>query len=216
MVILGAALPALLLLVVTWFAWRGFGTAVQQSNAALTQRALESNRFAAQYVARTTGSELDRRFAAVRHMAESQEFIGALTEALANPEIAELLSKLSDPQRDEAELEQLRKEFRRHKVRETLRKKFVAWIPPEMLPPDAVASWFFCDANGLSVVREPPSQTIGKDYAWRSYFHGGPADEEKTWRPAEGEHLDKIRLSAVFRSQATQHWIVAVSAPVFA
>ena len=211
MMILGAALPALLLLVVTWFAWRGFGTAMQQSNAALTHRALESNRFAAQYVARTTGSELDRRFAAVRHLAASQEFIGALNEALKHPEIAELLGKLSDRQRDEAELEQLRQEFRGHEVLEKLQQKFVALIPPEMMPEEAVASWFFCDANGLSVVRVPPSQTIGKDYAWRSYFHGGPDDE----RRPEDDHVKTTRLSAVFRSQATQRWIVAVSAPVF-
>ena len=41
---------------------------------------------------------------------------------------------------------------------------------------EEVASWFFCDAQGLSVVRVPESRTIGKNFAWRSYFHGGPRD----------------------------------------
>jgi hypothetical protein len=64
-------------------------------------------------------------------------------------------------------------------------------------------------------VRVPEGTTIGKNFVWRSYFHGGSADREESWRPAPGAHLARTTLSAVFRSQATQRWIVAVSAPVF-
>jgi hypothetical protein len=78
-----------------------------------------------------------------------------------------------------------------------------------------VASWFFCDASGVSAVRVPESQTIGKNFAWRNYFHGGPRDYDESWRPKPGKNLDVTNLSAVFPSQATGHWIVAVTTPVF-
>jgi hypothetical protein len=61
----------------------------------------------------------------------------------------------------------------------------------------------------------PESKTIGRNYAWRSFFHGGLTDEATEWRPPPGAHLKDTRLSAVFRSQASGSWIVAVAAPVF-
>jgi hypothetical protein len=69
-------------------------------------------------------------------------------------------------------------------------------------------------------VREPSSETIGKNYAWRSYFHGmsprdGWKDYDPRWRPAPGEHVKKTELSAAFTSQASNQWIVAVTCPVY-
>jgi len=84
-----------------------------------------------------------------------------------------------------------------------------------------VASWFFCDPRGVSTVRvptpKPPRKsTVGNNYAWRSYFNGKPDDlEDRSWRPPPGEHLEETTLSAVFRSQANNQWIVAVSTPVY-
>ena len=65
------------------------------------------------------------------------------------------------------------------------------------------------------MVRVPEGRTIGTDFAWRSYFYGGQADMGKTWRPAPGQHVRGTTLSAVFRSQATSQWTVAISTPVF-
>jgi hypothetical protein len=61
----------------------------------------------------------------------------------------------------------------------------------------------------------PESNTIGRNYAWRSFFHGGLTDEAKDWRPPPGHYLKGTTLSAVFRSEASKYWIVAVTAPVF-
>jgi len=220
MVVLGAALPALLLLVVSWFAWQGFGAAVQQSDAALTDRALESNRFAAQYVARTAAYELGRRYRAVEQVASSGRLRELVIEALKDPELGKLLARLGDSQLDASQREAIRQEFLGNVKRRALQSEFRELIPPEMRPEEdereeEVASWFFCDERGVSTVRVPEGATIGKNFIWRSYFHGGSADREESWRPAPGTHLASTTLSAVFRSQATQRWIVAVSAPVF-
>jgi hypothetical protein len=220
MVVLGAALPALLLLVVTWFAWRGFGAVVQQSNAALSARALESNRFAARYVARTAANELGRRYRAVEEVASSARLRQLVVQTLSDAELGELLARLADPGLEEARRKELRGEFLGNAKRRALQRDFRELIPPEMRPEEndqteeEVASWFFCDEGGVSTVRVPEGTTIGKDFAWRSYFHGGPADLEESWRPQPGVHLARTSLSAVFRSQATQRWIVAASTPV--
>ena len=217
MMVLGAIGPALLLGVVTWFAWQGFATAVWQSNEALTDRALASNRFAAQYVARTAADELDRRFEMIGEVAESKSFRKLAAETLAKPEVQKLLVALSDPKRNVADLEPQRTVFCNRPDRKAMQRAFAALVGPSgpTQDGDRVASWFFCDANGVSMVRVPEGRTLGKNYAWRSFFHGGGSDMEETWRPTSGEHLKATSLSDVFQSKETTRWIVAVSTPVY-
>lgn len=219
--VLGAVGPAMLLAVVTLFAWRGFSAAIERSERALTARALESNGFAARYVARTAANELERRCEAVEQVASSERLRRALAETLGQPELQALLKRLSDPALDESQLEPLRQQFRQHPSRQRLQREFEALIPIPWRPPphrgssDEVASWFYCDANGISAARLPESLTLGKNFAWRSFFHGGIADRPRSWRPAPGEHLRRTKPSAVFRSQASDRWIVAIAAPVW-
>ncbi len=219
--ILGAVLPALLLAVVSWFAWRGFQAAVRESEQALTRRALKINRFAAMYVARAAKSELERRYAAVEQVAGSTPWRQAVAEVVRQPELARLLDDLSDPQKSEAELEPLRRRFRELPARKRLQEEFEALIPPRMRPAskgekekEEVASWFFCDAHGISTVRSPESATVGKNFAWRSFFCGGSSDRPRSWRPGPGQHIETTGPSVVFASQASGRWIVAISTPV--
>jgi hypothetical protein len=216
MMVLGAIGPALLLAVVSWFAWQGFRTAIKESDHALTAQALKSNQFAAQFVARTAAYELERRYQAVEHLARAESLQKALSEASQKPAFRSLLARLADPKLPEAEREKLRKQFREDPDRKALQKCFTSLIPPALRPreEEEVASWFFCDAGGISTVRVPEGKTIGKDYAWRSFFHGGLKDLDEKWRPPPGEHISGTTLSVVFRSQATSKWIVAVSTPV--
>ena len=58
-------------------------------------------------------------------------------------------------------------------------------------------------------------RTIGGDFAWRSFFHGGREDRLDTWRPVPDGHIKTTTLSDVFRSRASLCWIVAISAPVY-
>jgi hypothetical protein len=228
MMILGAVGPALLLLVVSVFAWQGANTAVRRSEQALVQRALDDNRLIADYVAGLAAMELQRRYDAVEQVANSPRLVQLLGETIEKPELGQIMEHLSDPGRGEKELEKelepLREKFRADPDRLAFQKQFEEQlIPSWMEPPKAeggdetgqVASWFFCDARGLSTVRAPQGKTIGKNYAWRSFFHGGDRDQrDRRWRPKPGEHLARTRLSAVFQSEASNAWIVAVTAPV--
>ncbi|MEE9603223.1 MAG: serine/threonine protein kinase [Thermoguttaceae bacterium] len=215
MMILGAAGPALLLLVGLFFAWQGFNSVIGKSDAALTARALDGNQYAARLVAQVAGYELERRWSAVERLAESERFRQALADTLNRPQTSELLEKLSDPSLSKEEAERLRRQFHDDPRRLQLEEEFEALFPPGMKPPEGVASWFFCDARGVAVLRIPRSTTIGKDFAWRSFYYGGPVDRQESWRPGPDEHVSETTLSAVFRSQASHRWIVAISTPVY-
>lgn len=227
MVLLGALGPALVLFVVALFAWSGFGTAVSRSNEALTEQALKSNALMADYVAALASKELVRRMHVVEQVAGSALFRHALAETVQTEELGTLSEQLSRPKQEQKELQSLRERFLSHPLRLKLEAAMDSAIPATMKPPDVesggedgeVASWFFCDARGVSTVRFPRRDaggktTVGKNYAWRSFFHGGERDREESWRPGPDEHLRRTMLSAVFRSQANGYWIVAVVTPV--
>jgi hypothetical protein len=76
-------------------------------------------------------------------------------------------------------------------------------------------SWFLTDSRGLQIARWPESKTTGRNFAWRSYFHGGKADQrDEHWRQVDGQRLRDTQLSAAYQSQSTNRWVVAVSTPV--
>ncbi len=218
LMMLGTIGPALLLAVMAWFAWQGFGSAVDESDAALTDRALKSNRFAAKFVARTAGNELERRYQAVedlaRQVAASDGFRRLLADVQADPELQALAREINEPEQTVAKQKELCREFGSRDKPRDLQEEFTRLLP-KSIQGGEVASCFFCDKRGIAMVRLPESETLGKNYAWRSYYHGGLRDgQDRQWRPDPGDRLDHTHLSAVFPSQATSQWIVAVSAPV--
>jgi len=220
MMVLGAVGPALLLAVVTWFAWMGFSGAVRQSNEALTRRALEAEGFAARYAARTTAYELERRFQAVEQLAQNPEWRRGLASALAQPDLQELLSQLSRPYLPAEESARLREQFLAHPARAAIQADLAERIPEAMRPggPNGIAAWFFCDARGVQTIRVPDTvgATIGANFAWRGYFHGGGADrDDVAWRPEPDDHIQTTTLSDVYLSRANGEWMVAISSPVF-
>lgn len=221
LVALGIVGPALLLLVFAYFVLRGFGTTVQQSREMLISRGLENNQLMARYVADLAGKELRRRFEAVEQLASNARFQELIRQVLRDPDMEELFRELSRPDLPEDQAESLRRRFRNHPLRAALQQQFNALLPPWMRPngeenvhAEDVASWFYCDPQGISTARVPESQTIARNYAWRSFFTGLEKDMPRDWRSPTGQHVTRTQLSAVFRSEANGQWIVAVTSPV--
>lgn len=77
-------------------------------------------------------------------------------------------------------------------------------------------SWFLTDAKGNQLWRRNfDPKTIGRNYAWRDYFHGlnqqfDPDRLNPDLRPISGRHV-----SLAFISQGTKRYMVALSVPVF-
>jgi len=215
LLILGAVGPALLLVVMSFFAWRAFGDAVMHSDAALVRSALDSNRFAARSVAENAANELLRRYDAVERAADNRELHRLMTAVLDDADLAPILDALNhaDVVDKAPEARAMRRSLRDHHAW----KELESWIVKHKTAADGqleTASWFITDNHGLQIARAPISQNIGRNFGWRTYFQGNAEDLSPTWRPGPDDHIQDTNLSAVFQSTTSNNWIVAVSRPI--
>ncbi|OHB74989.1 MAG: hypothetical protein A2W31_15660 [Planctomycetes bacterium RBG_16_64_10] len=217
LVVLGAVGPALLLLVMGLAAWWALQTIVSQADTALTRKALESKLFATQLAAKVAANDLERLCRAVEQVAHDAQLIELLATAVSDPTLGPLRQLLNRPDTGTADRtvsETTREQMRRHRQVQALQEHLNHLLKDPQLP--RVASWFVDDPQGLQLARSPwNDKTVGANWAWRTYFHGQPDDQPPSWRPPPGEHLRQTHLSSAFLSQATSHWILGVSTPVY-
>ncbi|HUY87794.1 MAG TPA: serine/threonine protein kinase [Pirellulales bacterium] len=186
LLVMGALGPFVLLIVMALFGWDAFETTVGESRDALLKRALESDRFAAQFVASTVARSIDHRWHVLEHAADDPEFRQLVTQAG---------SEASDsPQR--------------RRLQELLGKMHSRRTNAD------TASWFVVDARGRQIARSPvDTLTLDEDFARRDYFHGQGRELSPGAtgvKPIEAPHL-----SIVFVSEATGERTVALSVPIF-
>ncbi len=212
LVLLGAVGPALALLVISFVAWRGFEAVVKQSDETLRIRALESNHFAAQYVAKTVTNELDRRYRSIEEMAGSSRFQQLLDQTLADADLARLRRQLNEPKLSEEDRHTLREQFLVHPARQAIQLRLLSLFDDETEP--AVASWFVMDPEGLLLAAAPDTQRRGPKPGLARLLQRRRRSARSDWRPEPGEHVRETTLSSVFRTQPSNRWSVAISTPV--
>jgi hypothetical protein len=216
LLVLGAAGPLLLLLVMAGFAWSAFQQSVSATEEALTRRALENNQFAARFVAATAARQMELRWRDLEEAADDPAFQGlvekAAAEVYADKRVQEAmrhpggLPGVPEPSAGPPGGEKRRslqawiEEFDDH-----LRKHLEA-------PPN---SCFITDRHGRQLARAPllEGKTIGQDYSYRDYFHGQGRDF-----PLGTPGLEPLTLphrSIVFIGRADNQRMVAFSVPVY-
>jgi len=213
LVLLGFVGPALLLAIVSIFAWSSFETVMAESDEALQARAFESNLFAAKYVAKTVTNKLELYYRAVEEMAGSARFESLLEETIDDPEIVDLRRQLNSTHLDAEARDALRARLIDHPARKKLQERLQDLLHDESEPD--VASWFVTDPEGMQLARAPEHSTVGDNFSWRTYFHGGNEDYAEDWRAKPNEHITKPNLSSVFFSQVNDRWMVTISTPVY-
>ena len=213
LVMLGAVGPAIALVVMSLFTWQAFESVVEQSDQALRERVLEGNRYAAQFAAEVVANELDRRERTLESFSVSRRFQELLSATLGDPVLTTFREKLSDPELSDAERAEIRPKFLSDPTRLALQARLDEVLSDPRRP--TADSWFVTDSNGLQLARAPESTSIGKSYGWRTYFHGQRADKLTNWRPSPDDHILKTHLSAVYQSESTNRWQVAIATPVF-
>lgn len=191
LLILGALGPVLLLFLMAAVGWQSVLAARNASTAALSERALESCRFAARFVAAAASREVDRRWEKLEAVA-------------ADPALRVGLVALADPEEHPGAHAAIQEQIQRL-------LEEAAGSNTDL----AATSWFLSDASGLQWARTPRSDTIGKNWAHRDYFHGlgrelSPNQDPALIRPIRAPHR-----SAVFNSKATGTLTVAFSVPVW-
>ena len=125
-----------------------------------------------------------------------------------------MAAQLGDPARQNPDPETLN-QLQSH----PLRKAIQHWTARLPLAGDRPAfAWFVLQSAGLQIARHPEAEggekTIGENYAWRAYFHGGERDRERSWRASQGQHLRGSHLSPPFLTEFTDEWVIVISTPI--
>ena len=136
LIIFGTILPIVLLAIMGIFVTWAFHDAFRAGIQALTQSALESERFAAQSVAKNAEYELVRRKNAVEDVAWDPDFRKLAAEVTASPEWIALTEKLKDPAISDRELAQVQTQFINLPGRIKIQNAMEALIPDEFCPED--------------------------------------------------------------------------------
>jgi serine/threonine protein kinase len=201
LLILGLALPALVLLVMAGFAVLGINDLIRWSHEQIAGLAQKSNHFAAESVAQRIALDLDKRWRILERYARKKDFQEQLTryqEASAGSAKRKAAQRWIQQWLDTAYTD----------FRDVLREQGPAY------------SWFVSEATqGIQVARHPYSdRTVGKPWWQRDYFHGlGQTIKDKD--AYERKHdiprpITRPHRSVVFVSQASHTYCVAFSVPV--
>lgn len=187
LLVLGAIGPAVLLAVLSWFAWSVYRTSVRESDEALATKTLRTNDYAAQFVAGAVAGQINRRWISLEQQADDPDIRARLARVTASG---------SMPSDEEQQFLQswLAKAGQRHSDLEA-------------------ASWTMMDGRGTQIARVPAEKkTLGRNYSFRDYFNGRGELPEGT---KDVEPIRAAHLSNVFVSDSTGDRKVAFSVPVW-
>lgn len=236
MMTVGLLGPLLVLFIAGMFSWRGYQSAVSDTEAGYRQWAGENNQFAARLAAEKVTGEIGKYFIIVRSEALEPELHQILDPLLAPEsggeeaaEIMRLMRTIQDPARPDSERKQAKATFLDHPERKKLNDYLQQRLGIYLAAQDdrhapKFASAFVVDplGNQLAVAFDDgrtEGATLGGYVGHRSYFHGGAADSSQRTGPlAGGEqplHLQDTQLSAIFKSSSQKVWKVAVSTPIY-
>jgi serine/threonine protein kinase len=214
LVTLGFVGPALLMLVMLLAGYNGYRNSVGSAKHGVAQKAVESNRFAAEFVSQAVAHQLDRYILAARRVSEDRTFQDLLASTVEDENLVPSLEQLRDPTADLDELKPTRQLFVEHEARAPLQDRMEAILHDPEHP--RAASWFVNGPRGVQIAsafHKPPRKSPkGKYFGYRTYFTGLAADSTKTEPPPA--HVTKTHLSAIFKSTASYTWKVAISTPV--
>ena len=216
LVLLGLVGPLLLMLISAVFGYRVYLRAMNESTELAKAGTIDSNLWAAESTAKVVANELDKRFAALDVIANDEVFLGHLRETLAAASLAEPLDQLAQAPQAPPEMERWRQAVLHDASRADLQSYMESLLADKRFP--YAASWFVTSPRGtmlaasFHVMPAEEDLPVGKNYSYRTYFHGGERDfepDERILQPIQEAHL-----SALFQSTATKTWKVAVSRPV--
>lgn len=228
LMLLGILGPILLLIATGIFASRTIGRATNSTREALRKEALNSNGLAAKFASRTLESELERYFRLCRDEMDSSEFRQTLQATLADPAVRRDLKIIADQGTSAMALKMVdtRESLLDLEPKIALDEYLAERLSNYTSAPSGkrvprLASMFVTDASGtiFSIAYDRPvprdQNSGGRNYAYRTYFHGQKNDLPKNTPITSIQPLDHMQLSAAFQSTATGLWKVAISAPLY-
>ncbi len=229
LMLIGFVGPTLLLTIMAIFGLRGYDRAVRQSEYMVTIKARENNAMTARLAASSIEGEIYRYFVLIEREAGQSAFQSTFNLVVQS----DIVKNISDPDISFEERDRLRPSFTADETRQALNDYLQSRLDEflgklsENERELKIASFLVVDVSGrmLAVAydHDKPSRSIGWNYAYRTYFHGGPADLQYADQtlpqfkqtPVGIKPIRKTHFSAAFRSTTTGLWKIAVSTPIF-
>jgi serine/threonine protein kinase len=207
MISLGIAGPAVLLLALVPIAFLATDNAVFQAEKLTSKLTLDSNLTAAKVLARSLATDIEDRRQFLITLANDE--LSSDDATVNGKHLRELIADAAGKPRESPE----------RKALEGLLLEYKQFVDERRRKSDGTldSSWFLTDATGVQLWRDPPDErTIGRNYAWRDYFHGRNVDYPRDQVPADIKPIREPHVSLPFRSTAEgQRLKVAITAPVF-
>ncbi len=222
LMLLGIVGPLLLLTAMGIYAARSISQSRQKFTTALRAASHDSNLFAAKFAASTLESQVQNYFDLAANEASRSELLDALRPLLQDPEFTAMRDAVA-----EGSAASVRDAFLDHPQRmavdRLLEERVSHFLRRHALHEQAphLATIFLTDERGtiFAMGYENPvpreHQSTARNFAFRSYFHGGHGDLPRGVKPGEIEPLDHTHMSAPFLSTSTNLWKVAVSTPIY-
>jgi len=219
--ILGVLGPMFLLIMMTVFGSYWYGRTIQEARTAVRDRVHESNAWVAKHVARSIEEEIARYFEVIESESLSPEFLEHFADTEKLPTLATLYNTASDDAALTDQRDLFIEDPQRHQLRDYLQQRLNQRLDNLKQNPNSpkFASLFALDRRGtiLAVAYDQSvtTRSVGKNYCFRTYFHGGNKDKPRDVRTPETKPISQTHLSAVFQSTTTKTWKVAVSSPIY-
>lgn len=226
LMLLGIVGPLMVLVATCFFAVRSIEHATESTKAALRTEASSSNQLAAKFAARTLESELERYFDAAQREARSKSLRNLLKQTVEDPSLVPLRKTIASANANAEEKEAARDRLLDSPVRLELRQKLIERLNHFSQSDEAgrrprFATMFVTDDNGtmIAIAYDKPvdrdQNSAGRNFAFRTYFHGGSDDLDESVPIESIRPLRRTHLSSAFQSTATGLWKVAVSTPIY-
>ncbi|MEM9364947.1 MAG: protein kinase [Planctomycetota bacterium] len=229
LMLLGIVGPLLVLLATSVFARRGIDRATYSATVALRREAFGANQLAARFAAKTLESEIQDYFDLLESEANREEFQRRLSAVLDDESVITSLraigaadspaaTRAGGPDRDRVIDSSTQDGLQRYlDTRLQLHDGRAADISRSN---QSLATIFVTDRLGtiISIAYQDPvardQNSIGRNFAYRTYFHGERDDLNATIPIGQAQPLQRTHLSSAFQSTATGLWKVAISTPV--
>ncbi len=220
--ILGLFGPLLLLALMVLFSGSWYQQAVEDAEQAVRERVYESNNWVSRHVALSVEEELQNYYQIIDFESHQNELRDYLQTVLDSP----LLQRIQSDRQPFGTITANQRAF----VEQDSRMAFDTYLQNRLnvylnrVASDEsnpkLASLFVVGADGdmLAIAYDEPVQTqsVGRNYSFRTYFHGKNEDLPRDTKPDDISPIEHTHLSAAFQSTTTKRWKIAISTPVYA
>lgn len=202
LLLLGVLGPVLLIAAMVPIFVSAMSRIIRETEAEQIADTLDANQLTARSQANAIQSELQYRLAALEDVVADSEIRALLADVTRRP-TAEVIAEARNEKEKPDWIQRL------NAAREKADRR------NDATGKNRDVSWFLTDAAGNQLWRMPLDQEIiGKNFAWRDYFHGRDKQFDPGNVPDDVQPIQQPHVSLAFISRSTHRYMVALSVPV--